>query len=230
MKNLFKKDIKQVAYNGSFIVFGLPIMSNSIDNLTNKLQTINYKIDSIQFRSFHRSNNYLFISYKNFIQQRSVKPIFESEKPKDTIINKPIEKPTEKSTEKPKEIIKPNDPPKFKDQKKKEVVFLVKPDIQNDIYHLYCLNNGILEYHSIACIPDYKCSVMMNNLFRSIKENQNLDALEESDDEEEFQDEREDRFVHLERSYKMICQFNYKFKKWFPIKVADDKINIVYNT
>ena len=59
----------------------------------------------------------------------------------------------------------------------------------------------------------------MNKLFRNIKENINLDALEESDDEEEFQNEKLDRFVYLDKSYKMICGYNYKFKKWFPISV-----------
>jgi hypothetical protein len=60
----------------------------------------------------------------------------------------------------------------------------------------------------------------MNKLFRNIKENDNLDALEESDDEEEFEDEKEDKFVHLDKEYKMICEYNYKFKKWVPIMIA----------
>jgi hypothetical protein len=60
----------------------------------------------------------------------------------------------------------------------------------------------------------------MNKLFRNIKENQNLDALEESDDEEEFENEREDKFVFLERSFKMNCQYNSKFKKWVPLSLA----------
>jgi hypothetical protein len=61
----------------------------------------------------------------------------------------------------------------------------------------------------------------MNKLFRIIKENANLDALEESDDEEEFEDERVDKFVFLDKSYKMHCIYNFKFKKWVPIKVAN---------
>jgi hypothetical protein len=67
----------------------------------------------------------------------------------------------------------------------------------------------------------------MNKLFRIIKENENLDALEESDDEEEFENEKADKFVRLNQSYKMICQFNHKFKKWTPLKVADEKSNII---
>ena len=71
---------------------------------------------------------------------------------------------------------------------------------------------------------------MMNKLFRIIKENENLDALEESDDEEEFENEDVDKFVHLDKSYKMLCRFNYKFNKWTPIKLADVNAVIVKNT
>jgi hypothetical protein len=67
----------------------------------------------------------------------------------------------------------------------------------------------------------------MNKLFRIIKENENLDALEESDDEEEFENENIDKFVHLDKSYKMICQFNHKFKKWTPVKIANEIDKII---
>ena len=38
----------------------------------------------------------------------------------------------------------------------------------------------------------------MNELFRNIKENSNLDLLEESDDEEEFENVNPDKYVYLE--------------------------------
>ena len=41
----------------------------------------------------------------------------------------------------------------------------------------------------------------MNKLFRDIKENANLDLLEESDNEEEFENVNIDRFVHLNKEY-----------------------------
>jgi hypothetical protein len=91
----------------------------------------------------------------------------------------------------------------------KTKIFLVKPDIKNDIYHLYLEN----KYIDVACIPDYKTSVFMNHLFRNIKENSNLDLLEESDDEEE------EDFVYLDREYKMLCKYNKQFKKWTPISL-----------
>jgi hypothetical protein len=107
-----------------------------------------------------------------------------------------------------------------------KMIFTVKPSLQNDIYNLYYKENGELTFLTIAYIPTYECSVMMNKLFRIIKENDNLDRLEESDDEEEFENESESKFVHLEKSYNMLCQFNNKFKKWIPIKIVENESKI----
>jgi hypothetical protein len=105
-------------------------------------------------------------------------------------------------------------------ERNREKVFLVKPDVQNDIYHLYNRNQD----NETAYIPDYKTSVMMNKLFRNIKENANLDALEESDDDEEFENENEDKYVYLDRCYPMLCVYNSKYRKWTPIRVAGKQI------
>ena len=67
----------------------------------------------------------------------------------------------------------------------------------------------------------------MNRLFRKIKENENLDALEESDEEEEFENDKEDRHVYLEREYSMQCSYHYKFKKWVPIKIVNESFPII---
>ena len=61
---------------------------------------------------------------------------------------------------------------------------------------------------------------MMNTLFRKIKENDNLDALEESDDEDEFENDHADKFVSLETNYLMNCKFNHRFKKWVPVCIV----------
>jgi hypothetical protein len=102
----------------------------------------------------------------------------------------------------------------------KKRVFKVIPDLQNDIYHLHDVNNMPMAEQLIAYIPDYKTSVFMNKLFRRIKENINLDALEESDSDEEFENEKVDKFVHLDVEKNMLCEFHLKFKKWVPIKVV----------
>jgi len=101
-------------------------------------------------------------------------------------------------------------------------IFMVKAQIQNDVYDLYYYNNGSLEKYEIAYIPDYKTSTMMNYIFRKIKENINLDALEESDDEEEFENMNEDKFVDLNKCVKMECIFNKKFNKFVPIKIMEN--------
>lgn len=102
-------------------------------------------------------------------------------------------------------------------------IFLVKPQIEDDIYSLYCNDGDHLVYHSIACINDYKTSVLMNSLFRKIKENADLDKLEESDDEEEFENISEDKFVNLEKEIKISFTFCHKFKLWKPIEPTPDK-------
>lgn len=123
---------------------------------------------------------------------------------------------------------KPNVNKIHKESKQNNIyaVFNVTADIEPDIYHLFTMNNGIEEYHDIAFISNYNTSVMMNKLFRNIKENINLDAIEESDDEDEFQDNREDKYVYLDRSFKMRCEYNSKFKRWSPIEVVNEE-NIV---
>ena len=98
--------------------------------------------------------------------------------------------------------------------------FIVKADIQNDIYNLYYLHHNNEIIYDIAYIPDYKTSVFMNNFFRTIKENQNLDALEESDDEDEFENIDETKFVNLHKKMYIECKYNYKFKKFVPCNVS----------
>lgn len=101
-------------------------------------------------------------------------------------------------------------------------VFEVKADLQNDIYHLYAFGKGSERvYCGIAYIPNVKTSFFMNHLFRNIKENRNLDALEESDDEDDFQDMRIDKYVDLKKTVSLECIFHSKFKRWVPLKVAE---------
>tara|TARA_A200000113_G_scaffold220526_1_gene230806 strand:- start:882 stop:1862 length:981 start_codon:yes stop_codon:yes gene_type:complete len=95
--------------------------------------------------------------------------------------------------------------------------FRVKPQIRCDIYSLLVSDDK--KPHGIAAITDYKSSVMMNSLFRNIKENRNLDLLEESDDEEEFEDISEDKYVDLKKSFVMKCVFVPRFRKWKPLEV-----------
>ena len=112
----------------------------------------------------------------------------------------------------------------YKNENQKHAVFMVKPDIQNDIYNLYVnYEKRGLQFYDIACIPDFTTSVKMNKIFRNIKENKNLDTLEESDDEDEFQNTDLDKFVDINKRFNMSCVFNYKFKKWVPLEIVKNK-------
>jgi len=219
------KDIKQISLNNSFMVFGLPLLSNNLDDFYNKVEQIKYRIGTVQFKLFERCNNFLFMSFTKFMDQKMLKPRLDNNTNNN---NNKIDLNNKKPCDRSVNDRSVNDR-SVNDRSKniREVIFKIKPDIQNDIYQLYCLNDDNKEiYYDTAFIPDFNTSVMMNKLFRKIKENDRLDALEESDDEEEFENENEDRFVYLDKTYNMVCLYNQKFKKWYPIRNADTNMTI----
>jgi hypothetical protein len=111
-----------------------------------------------------------------------------------------------------------------KPQYKSPTVFLVSADIQYDVYHLFAYGKRSQHiYYNVAYIPNYQTSVMMNSIFRKVKENENLDAIEESDDEEEFEDTREDKYVDLQKSVAIECIYSSKFRKWVPKQLVQGK-------
>ena len=101
---------------------------------------------------------------------------------------------------------------------KHECIFLIKATIFPDIYELYYKKDKNVIFYNHACIPDYKTSVYMNNIFRNIKENKNLDALEESDDDEEFENISDDKFVDLNKEECFRCIYLKYYKSWKPIE------------
>ena len=103
-----------------------------------------------------------------------------------------------------------------------KTIFRVCADLQYDIYHLYAYGKGCeVIYYDYAYIPNYRVSAFMNGLFRNIKENRNLDFIEESDDEADFQDMRIDKYVNLVKILFIECVFHKKFKRWTPVRSVD---------
>jgi len=99
-------------------------------------------------------------------------------------------------------------------------IFKVCKTNQTDIYKLYSNDeNQEYKFHSIAFIPNYKTSIMMNKIFNKLKDQNNLDYLEDSDDEDCFENEKENEQKKQENIL-MICKFNYKFEKWIPISLV----------
>ena len=105
-------------------------------------------------------------------------------------------------------------------------VFIVKPDIKNDIYKLYTVDpNGIFNFDSYALITSYELSKTMNTIFRRIKENDNLDSLEESDDEDEFENISESKYIQpITDNIFMHCNYSKRFNKWIPDRIMNPRI------
>jgi hypothetical protein len=197
-KTIYSGEIKQKYFFENSVIFGLPLISNQFQNVVGTIELLPYKIKYIQFRNTAAGDSRIY-NMVYTTQNQFDRTTQQISGPKNDL--------------------------------KREIVFKITPDIQNDIYHLHYYDRQINKdstenIFDVAYIPDYKTSVMMNKLFRNIKENANLDALEESDDEDEFEDDRPDKFVFLNKSYNMVCVWNNKFKRWVPIRVAQkgDKI------
>jgi hypothetical protein len=116
-----------------------------------------------------------------------------------------------------------------KPQYRLPTIFKVMADIQFDIYHLFAYGkNNQQVYYNIAYISNYKTSVMMNGLFRNIRENKNIDYIEESDDEDDFQNMDIDKYVNIEKVLLMECIFHQKFKRWVPMRVVNKNEKVIH--
>lgn len=207
--NIFKYEMSQIALNSGFTIFGLPVLSAKEDTLSNAgytLSNVGYNVSVYKYRFFEEKYARKIVvknATKSKPYQNSIKSNGISMKLNG--FQKVGEFDTKNSNKNPKTAI-----------------FKVIADIEPDIYHLYNVSGGNETYCDVAFVPDYTTSVMMNKLFRKIKENDNLDAIEESDDEEDFQNCDEDKYVYLDRYYNMKCEYNYKFKRWMPISLAKE--------
>jgi hypothetical protein len=204
ISNLFDKMVvqqfpEQNNYGLSCVVT-LPFMQWSTNATVEHFDTPAYLTKYIQYRSLNKILPYLNVLTKSSLNYFT-KKIIQGPSNANTTITRSCE----------------NDTPCFdtikfvvdfkKSQYNLHSVFKVIPDLQFDIYHLLAYNNTSTTkfvYYNVAFIPNYKTSVFMNSLFRNIRENSNIDYIEESDSEDDFQ-----------------------FKKWVPIKIAEPKTKIV---
>jgi len=232
IKNIFDTKLRyNMAFFNSGVVFGLPVMTTDFTEAYDKAMNLPYYVYSIQYKYFDdKGSSQPFTEFYHFNNNNnSVGTIRGSESQSQ---NQNQLSSSRVSSNNTVYVNKYNDrPPSTTTNehiKQKSVssdiykVFFIKPDLQNDIYYLYQISTTNFDVISkeIAHIPDYKTSVLMNTLFRNIKENSNLDSLEESDEEEEFENIQIDKFVDLNKIIKMRCIFNYKFKKWVPVSVV----------
>ena len=221
-ETMFTTDLGQNSYSSSFITFGLPMMSNNTDALLAQIDRTQ-RIMYFQYRYFNKPMICRVKAYIVMQPSDALPPPPQLDTP--VVVNKSVaHTPTYTHTYTPTTHTPSRSQQPRQNNKQYPVyerVFSIKPDIQNDIYHLSDPVNKSLV--GTAYIPDYKTSVLMNQLFRNIKENANLDSLEESDSDDEFENDRVDKFVYLDREYIMTCAYNHKFKKWVPLRVVDNQ-------
>lgn len=203
LKDIFTNEISQSLLNNRFTVFGMPLIYSDFNLLLTDIQNLPYKISQLKFRFFEKNNSRKIMTMNYYNQTKNTEQI------------------DKKIVQKDRDTYQKDTYQNQRDKNKKTAIFKIMAGTEPDIYNLFITKNGNEEYYDIAIIPDYKTSVMMNSLFRNIKENINLDAIEESDDETDFEDGREDKYTYLDRSFNIKCEFNYKFKRWIPISLAD---------
>lgn len=217
LKNIFETSFKKNIKKDEFPEFTLPVMWNI--NKPTPMEKISYTIHHIQYRPL----NVLipFINVEQNTNPWSNKGYcIKSPSPPPYKPSPPPYKPPSVSLSYKSHLphqIKPS--PINKIVNKSTIInnytmFWVTADIQNDIYHL-SRDNG--DYIDIVYIPNYNTSVYMNSIFRNIRENSNLDLIEESDDEEDFQDVRLDKYVDLSKKMRLSFSYNKKFRKWVPL-------------
>lgn len=211
-------DIRQVAYTKqNSIVFGLPILCHNEKDVYAIIPELSYPVFAIQYR-FENHTRVCQRLYQPGDELAAPAPV-KREETKYVPVPAPV--PMHAPTPATRRMyVTPTDGMLTNIQ----ATFIVRPNIQNDIYELFVKNTSSrtneLVFHNFAHISSYKTSVMMNKLFRNIVENARLDAQEESEDEVEFENTEPDKYVSLHKEFMMVCQFHKRFCRWVPIQLS----------
>jgi len=239
-----QNNIRQVSYTKeNSVIFGLPVLCNTEQDAEHIATTLPYDVFSIQCRSIRTTQIFqILIQSDNDSTIRSKESTLNKQVAVAQVIipsTKPLPLPTlPPSTANMKRwFVPPSDDMLTNIQ----AVFIVRPNIQNDIYELFVMPDGSTRqrnrgggggggcsgtepiFHNFALIPTFKTSVFMNRLFRNICENERLDTMEESEDEVEFENTEQNKYVTLSKEYTMTCRFNKRFCKWVPVEIATRK-------
>jgi hypothetical protein len=194
-----------------------PIENELLQELETHRAEIPYTVHHLQLRKLNELSPYLNMNL--YLRRFDIGQIAH----KDEIKNTKNQVPSEQLISLEKDFSKP--------QYRFPTVFWVSADIQYDIYHLFAYNDKKKDksvYYDIAYIQNIKVSKMMNSLFRKIRENENLDYIEESDDEDDFENIAADKYVDLQKMIPMEFVFHRKFKKWVPVRVVEKDTKIIH--
>ena len=173
------------------IQFCLPIISNNYNSLLQNINNLQYKIYAIKFKSSESKH------IKNIIVSQEVThslPYFQLHNKQERSLNNNINK--------------------FNNSQIKDL--FVKPTTDMDTYNAYYSSQCLEKDHcGMLHIKNLKSSFRMNSIFRKVKENYNLDYLEESDDEDTYQNTYGN--VDVNTPVKITCIYNSMFNKWQPL-------------
>jgi len=211
LKGILETELSQQALTARYTIFGLPLMNSDLLVLLKDIEMLPYKVTYLKYRWYETKK----IMCAEYYSKNKGQNVTNNSRPQVDNRQQTQNKPQIQNKQ------QTQNKPQIQNKQISNAIFLITPDIKSDIYNLFVTKDGKTEFYDYAFIPDYDTSVNMNRLFRNIKENENLDTLEESDDEGDFEDDRMDKYVYLDRSYKMNCQFNYKFKKWVPVSIVN---------
>jgi hypothetical protein len=214
-------DLRQVAYTKqNSIIFSIPILCRNDKDADAIIPQLPYPVYAIQYRFEHNTR----VCQRTLQTPHTTTPPRASEPHKSII---PLPPPPAVIVAAPTRRVEYIQPP---DEMLTNIqaIFMVRPNIQNDIYDLFVSStterrNSDLIFHNFAHIPSYKTSVMMNKMFRNIVENRCLDALEESEDESDFENIEPDKYVSLHKEQLMLCRFNKRFCRWVPIEILTEQ-------
>ena len=216
----YNNQIRQVAYTKeNSVIFGLPVLCNTEQDAQSMVSQLPYETFAIQYRHMTNTNVFQKVILPTMAQTHAPT---RAPAPAPAIV---ISRVSTTSTAMPLPLVPASKrvfvPPQDEMLTNIQMTFIVRPNIQNDIYELFVMSDHFHQrepiFHNFALIPSFKTSVMMNRLFRNITENERLDTMEESEDECDFENTELDKYVTLTKEYKMICRFNKRFCKWVPI-------------
>jgi hypothetical protein len=218
-------DIRQTAYTKqNSIIFGLPVLCHTDKDVHSIASELPYPVFAIQYRFENNTKVYqrLFQSGEEYNRMDHQAPQVIQTRvsaPPPALCQEPSSLHLSKTPQPVRTLFVP---PPDDMLTNIQAVFLVRPNIQNDIYELFVRSNNPrtteLIFHNFAHISGYKTSVMMNRVFRNIIENERLDAQEESEDESDFENTDPDKYVSLHKEFLMICRFNKRFCRWVPVQ------------
>lgn len=227
--NYFNYILRKININTTIkdnIIFSIPIIldSNRISKLFNDSENSKYNINNItQLYNIYSVSVYDKIKkYNNYNVCDLVKLINNSSQYiENKFTNNNNNNLTNIDNKKMNSYNKNHNNGKENEEIINEVYFNVKAGINQDEYFAF-INE---KFYSNLLIDSYKLSIYMNGIFRNIKENKNLDCIEESDDEDEFNDDSDNKFTDINKTLVFKCKYNKKFKKWVPIQFNKYKEN-----